>query len=137
MLIILYRVQLRELENLAYVGAFLTMLIGHATVGLTGSGLTVVYSLGSTLNPLLVGLFAGPDAALGLHASVPKNASRVFAGEFTQLCGLVEFLHMSCKSCAPKKSYLTLTPILCYNLNTCALRAGIFWKGDAPDGICE
>lgn len=64
-LIILYRDKLRELENLAYAGAFLTMLVGNATVVLPVPGLIVVYSLGSTLNPLLVGLSAGPGAALG------------------------------------------------------------------------
>lgn len=64
-LIILYRDKLRELENLAYVGAFLTMLVGNATVVFPVPGLIFVYSLGSTLNPLLVGLFAGVGAALG------------------------------------------------------------------------
>jgi membrane protein YqaA with SNARE-associated domain len=64
-LIVIFRDQLRELEKLAYGGAFLIMLISNATVILPVPGLVVVYSLGSTLNPLLVGLFAGPGAALG------------------------------------------------------------------------
>jgi membrane protein DedA with SNARE-associated domain len=62
---VIFRDQLRELEKLAYGGAFLIMLISNATVILPVPGLVVVYSLGSTLNPLLVGLFAGPGAALG------------------------------------------------------------------------
>jgi uncharacterized membrane protein YdjX (TVP38/TMEM64 family) len=64
-LIFLFREQLRELEKLAYVGAFLVMLVGNATVLLPAPGLVIVYSLGSTLNPLLLGLFAGSGAALG------------------------------------------------------------------------
>jgi len=64
-LIVLFRDKLRELEKLAYGGAFLVMLIANATVILPVPGLIVVYSLGGTLNPLLVGLFAGPGAALG------------------------------------------------------------------------
>jgi membrane protein DedA with SNARE-associated domain len=57
--------QIRELERLAYLGAFLVMLIGNATVILPVPGLIVVYSLGASLNPLVVGLCAGPGAALG------------------------------------------------------------------------
>lgn len=65
LLIVMFRDELRELEKLGYTGAFLIMLIGNSTVILPVPGLIVVFSLGSTLNPLLVGLFAGPGAALG------------------------------------------------------------------------
>lgn len=64
-LIIVFRDELRELEKLAYIGVFLAMLIGNSTVILPVPGLIVVYVLGGTLNPLLVGLVAGPGAALG------------------------------------------------------------------------
>ena len=65
LLIVMFRDELRELEKLGYIGAFLIMLIGNSTVILPVPGLIVVFSLGSALNPLLVGLFAGPGAALG------------------------------------------------------------------------
>jgi uncharacterized membrane protein YdjX (TVP38/TMEM64 family) len=63
--IFLFRDKLRELEHLAYPGAFLAMLLGNATLILPVPGLIFVFALGGTLNPLLVGLAAGPGAALG------------------------------------------------------------------------
>lgn len=64
-LIYVFRDQVPGLKNLGYLGAFLTMLIGNATVILPVPGLIMVFALGHTLNPLLVGLAAGPGAALG------------------------------------------------------------------------
>lgn len=65
LVIFAFRDRLRELQNLAYAGAFLSMLIGNATIILPVPGLIFVFALGGTLNPLLVGLAAGPGAALG------------------------------------------------------------------------
>jgi uncharacterized membrane protein YdjX (TVP38/TMEM64 family) len=64
-LIVVFQDRLRSLGHLAYLGAFLTMLIGNATVILPVPGLAVVFALGASLNPLLLGLAAGPGAALG------------------------------------------------------------------------
>jgi uncharacterized membrane protein YdjX (TVP38/TMEM64 family) len=64
-LIFVFQEQLRDLDKLAYAGGFLAMLIGNATVILPVPGLIFVFALGGTLNPLLVGLTAGPGAALG------------------------------------------------------------------------
>ena len=64
-LIFIFKDKLVGLEKFTYAGAFLVMLVGNATVLLPMPGLVLVYSLGSTLNPLLLGLFAGPGAALG------------------------------------------------------------------------
>jgi uncharacterized membrane protein YdjX (TVP38/TMEM64 family) len=64
-LIVVFEDRLRDLGHLAYLGAFLAMLIGNATVILPVPGLAIVFALGSTLNPLLLGLAAGPGAALG------------------------------------------------------------------------
>jgi membrane protein YqaA with SNARE-associated domain len=64
-LIVVFQERLRGLGHLAYLGAFLTMLIGNATVILPVPGLAVVFALGASLNPLLLGLAAGPGAALG------------------------------------------------------------------------
>ncbi|GAB4467326.1 MAG: VTT domain-containing protein [Anaerolineae bacterium] len=63
--IFVFQEELRSLEEVAYFGAFLAMLIGNATLILPVPGLIFVFSLGGTLNPLLVGLAAGPGAALG------------------------------------------------------------------------
>jgi uncharacterized membrane protein YdjX (TVP38/TMEM64 family) len=65
LLIFFYYEQLGDLQELAYAGAFLAMLIGNATVILPVPGLIIVYLLGGTLNPILLGLAAGPGAALG------------------------------------------------------------------------
>ncbi len=63
--IFIFREHIAGLQQLAYLGAFLTMLLGNATVILGVPGLVVVFVLGGSLNPLLVGLAAGPGAALG------------------------------------------------------------------------
>lgn len=64
-IIFLLREHLQTVATWGYVGAFLTMLLGNATIVLPVPGLIVVFALGGTLNPLLVGLAAGPGAALG------------------------------------------------------------------------
>jgi membrane protein YqaA with SNARE-associated domain len=52
-------------EGLVYLGAFLAMLISSATVILPVPGIILVFTFGARFNPLLVGLAAGPGAALG------------------------------------------------------------------------
>lgn len=64
-LIFVFRDRLLDLDELAYAGAFLSMLIGNATLLLPVPGLIFVFALGGTLNPLLIALVAGPGAALG------------------------------------------------------------------------
>lgn len=56
---------IEELRALGYLGAFLIMLVGNATVILPVPGLVYVIAMSSTLNPWLLGLAAGPGAALG------------------------------------------------------------------------
>jgi len=63
--ILLLSNRIQELQALGYAGAFLIMLIGNATVIFPVPGLIFVVAMGSTLNPWLVGLCAGPGAALG------------------------------------------------------------------------
>ena len=63
--IVLFQDKLQNLQELFYLGAFLSMLIGNATVILPVPGLIIVFILGGTLNPLLIGLAAGPGAAIG------------------------------------------------------------------------
>lgn len=57
--------KIEQLRTLGYLGAFSTMLLGNATIILPAPGLTIVFALGSTFNPLLIGLAAGAGAALG------------------------------------------------------------------------
>lgn len=57
--------QVRRLQALGYAGAFLAMLASNATVILPAPGLVIVFALGSSLNPLLVGLCAAVGATLG------------------------------------------------------------------------
>ena len=64
-LILLLSNRIQELQALGYAGAFLIMLVGNATVIFPVPGLIFVAAMGSTLNPWLVGLCAGPGAALG------------------------------------------------------------------------
>lgn len=64
-LILLYSDHIEELQALGYIGAFLIMLVGNATVVFPVPGVIFVIAMGSRLNPWLVGLCAGPGAALG------------------------------------------------------------------------
>lgn len=63
--VFIFREHLQRLQALGYLGAFLGQLIGNATLILPVPGLLFVYLLGGTLNPLIVGLVAGPGAAIG------------------------------------------------------------------------
>ncbi len=64
--ILLFSNRIEELQALGYAGAFLIMLVGNATVIFPVPGLIFVIAMGSTLpHPWLVGLVAGPGAALG------------------------------------------------------------------------
>jgi uncharacterized membrane protein YdjX (TVP38/TMEM64 family) len=57
--------RIEQLQALGYAGAFLIMLLGNATIVLPMPGIVFVIAMGSTLNPWLLGLAAGPGAALG------------------------------------------------------------------------
>jgi membrane protein DedA with SNARE-associated domain len=57
--------QTHSFEQFGYVGGFLAMLLGSATVILPAPGLAVVAALGTVTNPLLLGIVAGMGATLG------------------------------------------------------------------------
>lgn len=59
------RDRLPEFAALGYAGAFLAMLISNATIVLPAPGLFIVFVLGTSLNPFLLGAAAGLGAALG------------------------------------------------------------------------
>lgn len=63
--VIVFREEILRFRELAYLGMFLIALLTSATVILPAPGLAFVFAFGAQLNPLLVGLAAGPGAALG------------------------------------------------------------------------
>ncbi len=60
-----HREQLRHFAALGYAGAFFAMLLSNATLVLPAPGLVVIFALGSSLNPLLVGVAGALGATLG------------------------------------------------------------------------
>jgi uncharacterized membrane protein YdjX (TVP38/TMEM64 family) len=86
----LNRSRFAVLEELGYVGAFLVMLLSNATLILPAPGLIFVFALGSTLNPLWVGLFAGIGAALGELTGYMTGYSGLALLENTPLAHRVE-----------------------------------------------
>lgn len=63
--ITLNRSQLNDFAALGYAGGFLAMLTSNATLILPAPGLVVIFALGSTLNPVLIGLVGAAGATLG------------------------------------------------------------------------
>jgi len=53
------------LKKWGYLGAFLISLISSATIILPVPGIVVLFALGTTLNPVLVGLAGGTGATIG------------------------------------------------------------------------
>ncbi len=60
-----YRDAVAELGNWGYLGAFLIGLVANATVLLPMPSLLLLFTLGITFNPVLVGLFGATGGALG------------------------------------------------------------------------
>ena len=61
----LYRDQVSQLGDYGYLGAFLVSLISCATVILPVPGLVVLFALGASLNPVLVGLVGAAGGIIG------------------------------------------------------------------------
>ncbi len=61
----IYRDWLVELENWGYLGAFLIGFIGNATVVLPMPGLVLLFALGASFNPFLIGLVGAAGGAIG------------------------------------------------------------------------
>ncbi len=61
----LYRDRVAELGSYGYLGAFLICLISSATVILPVPGIVVLFALGTTLNPVLVGLAGAAGGIIG------------------------------------------------------------------------
>lgn len=65
LIISLNRDRMQDFATLGYVGAFMAMLLSNATVVLPAPGLVIVFALGSSFNPILIGLAAAVGATLG------------------------------------------------------------------------
>ncbi len=61
----LYRDQVSQLGSYGYLGAFLVCLICNATIILPVPGIVVLFALGTTLNPVLVGLAGAAGGIIG------------------------------------------------------------------------
>lgn len=61
----IYREAVAELGNWGYLGAFLIALIGNATIVLPMPSLLLLFALGATFNPVLIGLTGAAGGALG------------------------------------------------------------------------
>ena len=64
-LLFIYRGAVVELGNWGYLGAFLIGLVGNATIILPMPGLLLLFALGTTFNPVLVGLTGAAGGAIG------------------------------------------------------------------------
>jgi membrane protein YqaA with SNARE-associated domain len=60
-----YRDNVSQLEEYGYLGAFLISLVANATIFLPMPGQLLIFALGASFNPLLVGLASGFGGALG------------------------------------------------------------------------
>ena len=61
----IFREKIAELGNLGYLGAFLISLISNATIVMPMPGLLLIFALGATFNPVLIGIIGGAGGALG------------------------------------------------------------------------
>jgi uncharacterized membrane protein YdjX (TVP38/TMEM64 family) len=65
LMIALNRDRIGDFATLGYAGAFFAMLASNATLILPAPGLVIVFALGSSLNPALVGVCGAAGATLG------------------------------------------------------------------------
>jgi membrane protein YqaA with SNARE-associated domain len=63
--IFVFRDRVANLAGYGYLGAFLISLLSSATIILPVPGIAVIFALGATYDPYLVGLAAGVGSALG------------------------------------------------------------------------
>ncbi|MBM3157255.1 MAG: VTT domain-containing protein [Chloroflexi bacterium] len=63
--IFVFRDKVANLEEYGYLGAFLISLLSCATIILPIPGIALIFALGDTYNPFLIGLAAGAGSALG------------------------------------------------------------------------
>jgi len=82
--------RMQSVAAFGYAGAFLVMLLSNATLVLPAPGLVFVFALGSSLHPVLVGLFAAVGATLGEVSGYVTGYSGLPVMEKTRLARRVE-----------------------------------------------
>jgi uncharacterized membrane protein YdjX (TVP38/TMEM64 family) len=85
------RDRLQEFEELGYLGAFLIMLLSNATLILPAPGLIFIFAMGSTFNPIGIGLSAGLGATLGELTGYMTGYSGLAILENTRIAHRVSF----------------------------------------------
>jgi len=63
--IFVFRDRVANLQGYGYLGAFLISLVSSATIILPIPGIALIFALGATYDPYLIGLAAGAGSALG------------------------------------------------------------------------
>jgi membrane protein YqaA with SNARE-associated domain len=61
----IYRDSVAEIGGVGYLGTFLISLVSNGTIILPVPGIIVIFSLGATFSPWLIGLTAGAGGAIG------------------------------------------------------------------------
>jgi uncharacterized membrane protein YdjX (TVP38/TMEM64 family) len=89
--IALNRDRLQEFETLGYAGAFFAMLLSNATLILPAPGLIIVFALGSSLNPVLVGLAGALGGTLGEITGYLTGVSGVLVMEHSSVASHVRY----------------------------------------------
>ena len=64
-ILFVYRDNVSELGNAGYLGSFLISLVANGTIILPMPGIIVLFALGATFNPWLIGITAGTGGAIG------------------------------------------------------------------------
>ncbi|MFH0768905.1 MAG: VTT domain-containing protein [Chloroflexota bacterium] len=64
-IIFLYRDKVAALGNYGYLGAFLICLVCNATIILPAPGFLMLFALGATFNPILIGLAGATGGTIG------------------------------------------------------------------------
>jgi len=70
-----YQDNVADLEEYGYLGAFLISLIANGTIILPMPGLILLFALGASFNPLLVGLASGLGGSIGEMTGYLAGAS--------------------------------------------------------------
>ena len=91
LLIAFNRDRVEDFASLGYAGAFLAMLASNATLILPAPGLIIVFALGNSLNPILVGLCGASGAALGELTGYVTGLSGVVVLENTQAAHRIKY----------------------------------------------
>ncbi len=87
--IMVYRDRLGRFDAFGYIGAFLAMLLSNATLILPAPGLIVVFALGHSLNPLLVGVAGAAGATLGEITGYLTGYSGIGASEDSRIAARI------------------------------------------------